>query len=240
MRGIRGIVFDLGNTLVPFGRAEFARLRDSLAGFLASRLPGADPLCLRRTIEQVETRLSVERERTLTESDPGHWIQGILSDLGAPLDASIVRGALELLHREFVNLIRVPPEVPPLLEGLARRFSLALLSNYWMVEPIHEALHRNDLARHFKAVLVSAELGVVKPHPALFREVLARLGLSAGEVLFVGDNRAADIAGAAALGMRTALTLEHAALAEERDQRGANGIIPDLLLPHLVDIDQYL
>lgn len=54
-------------------------------------------------------------------------------------------------------------------------------------------------------VIVSEELGYMKPVPEIFHEALRRLGLVAGpHVLFGGDNPDADIAGAQAVGMSTA------------------------------------
>lgn len=52
-------------------------------------------------------------------------------------------------------------------------------------------------------ILVSEEVGVKKPDPRVFALALDRLGLPAGEVLFVGDHPVNDVAGPAALGMRT-------------------------------------
>src|SRR5690349_24059658 len=42
-----------------------------------------------------------------------------------------------------------------------------------------------------------------KPDPAIFEHALNAIGVVPGETLFVGDNLANDIAGAAALGMHT-------------------------------------
>lgn len=53
---------------------------------------------------------------------------------------------------------------------------------------------------------VSAEaLGALKPHRAAFDEAVRVLGVPPAEILHVGDRLDADIAGAQAVGMRTAL-----------------------------------
>ena len=54
------------------------------------------------------------------------------------------------------------------------------------------------------AVVVSGEFGSHKPDPAIFRHALGKIGSSATETLFVGDNPVADVAGAARVGMHTA------------------------------------
>lgn len=56
----------------------------------------------------------------------------------------------------------------------------------------------------FDAVLLSNELAMAKPSPQIFRHTLDALGVEASRTLHVGDNPAADVAGAAAVGMKTA------------------------------------
>jgi putative hydrolase of the HAD superfamily len=49
----------------------------------------------------------------------------------------------------------------------------------------------------------SSEIGRRKPDAAIFEHALGAIGVDAADALFVGDTLATDIAGAAALGMRT-------------------------------------
>jgi HAD superfamily hydrolase (TIGR01509 family) len=51
------------------------------------------------------------------------------------------------------------------------------------------------------AVILSYEVGLVKPDPAIFHLVCDRLGISPAEILFVGDTPSADIEGPQAIGM---------------------------------------
>lgn len=55
------------------------------------------------------------------------------------------------------------------------------------------------MAFHFKA----DEVGFMKPHPAMFEQMLEHTGLSAHEVVHVGDNPEHDVAGAQSLGIKT-------------------------------------
>jgi putative hydrolase of the HAD superfamily len=54
------------------------------------------------------------------------------------------------------------------------------------------------------AVVISEAVGAKKPHPHIFHEALRRISCASERVLFVGDNPALDVVGAASLGMRTA------------------------------------
>jgi putative hydrolase of the HAD superfamily len=51
---------------------------------------------------------------------------------------------------------------------------------------------------------ISQDVGVAKPDPAIFAHALKTIGARAGTTLFVGDNPEHDVAGAKAVGMRTA------------------------------------
>jgi len=61
---------------------------------------------------------------------------------------------------------------------------------------------RWQLEARFDAVIISCEVGLSKPDPRIFRLCLDRLGLRAGETLFV-DDRADNIEGALRVGLRT-------------------------------------
>jgi putative hydrolase of the HAD superfamily len=80
---------------------------------------------------------------------------------------------------------------------------LGLLSNY--PRPIMDLIRvQRRLAETFDAVVVSAEVGQVKPDPAIFSLTLTRLGVPPGETLFV-DDRVENVAAAAAGGMQVLL-----------------------------------
>ena len=104
---------------------------------------------------------------------------------------------------------RVYPDVAPALAALAARgLRLAVISNWDdRLRPLLEAL---GLARHFQPIIVSGELGVHKPDPAIFAQALAGLGLPAAAVLHVGDHPEEDIAGATRAGL-TAVRIQRAA-----------------------------
>ena len=78
---------------------------------------------------------------------------------------------------------------------------------------------------------VEAEL-MGKPSPALFRLALDDLGLQAADVLMVGDDREADIAGGCAAGLRTALVRTGRA----EVSRPVPGADPDLVLESIADL----
>jgi putative hydrolase of the HAD superfamily len=109
---------------------------------------------------------------------------------------------------------RAYPEVPGTLARLrADGARLAVVSN-WDVS-LHHVLERTGLRRLVDAVVVSAELGVAKPDPAIFRAALERLGADADGAMHVGDSLEADVTGARAAGLDAVLVVRNGAVAPE-------------------------
>lgn len=105
---------------------------------------------------------------------------------------------------------RAYPEVPAALARLrAAGARLAVVSN-WDIS-LHDVLERTDLRRLVDAVVISAELGVAKPDPAIFRAALERLGVPADGALHVGDSVEHDVAGARAAGIEAVLVVRDGA-----------------------------
>jgi hypothetical protein len=73
-----------------------------------------------------------------------------------------------------------------------------------------------------------------KPAPLFYELVLAAAGCPVGQVLFVGDNFACDVAGPVAHGMRAALVRPDGLRPEEELPDGA------LLISHVQDLPQLL
>ena len=59
--------------------------------------------------------------------------------------------------------------------------------------------------RPLRHLVISSEVGWRKPAPGFFAALCARVGLPAGEVLLVGDDRVNDYDGATAAGLRAVL-----------------------------------
>lgn len=117
----------------------------------------------------------------------------------------------------------VYPDIEETLVELKRRgLALAVISNW--DERLPALLQEIELSRHFDTVVYSAECGVEKPHGAIFRICLDRLGVAAEEALHVGDSELEDIEGARAVGLK-ALRIDR--------RSGARAHLLDLLRPML-------
>jgi putative hydrolase of the HAD superfamily len=145
---------------------------------------------------------------------------------------------LETRYGAFVEVVAAPHYVEDLLRDLGARYAVGLLSNYPDGEAIRHTLDRLDLTRYFDAVVVSGDVGRVKPHALPFRIVLGRLDVAPEEALYVGDNWLGDIQGAKNAGMWAAHIVQYDT--PEKFDRRPGDHDADLIVEHLTDLRKVL
>ena len=96
------------------------------------------------------------------------------------------------------------PDASLVLAALRHRgYRLGIIAN----QPLgsEARLARFGLRDFFEVICASAEEGVSKPDPEIFRRAIARAGCTPAEAVMIGDRTDNDIAPAKALGMQTVL-----------------------------------
>ena len=238
MSGPRFVLFDYGNTLVPFGRDESEVVGRAVASVVASRVPGLEPLAFAERADRVRDRLIRATRLSGREVTNAEFASALAVEagIGEPPDG-FERELEERVGEAFVRVLRLPPDTLPVLDALSAGRRLGLVSNYYLARPLRRSLDRLGIRPRLTAAVISAEVGFVKPRPEPFLAALGALEAEPRECVFVGDNPAADVAGAAALGMRTVLTREwhRGALASDLEETGP-GMEPDLVVDRLADL----
>ena len=148
---------------------------------------------------------------------------------GFQLDGELVRGATDAFCGEFMRFVRLDPEAKNALERLRGRFRLGVVSNFAIPECVDKLLCLYGLDVFFDVVIVSAAVNKRKPHPEIFMKALEKLGVSAGETVFVGDTVDADVKGAKDAGMKTIYI-------ERREQEEAEVACPDWTIKSLNEL----
>jgi 2-haloacid dehalogenase len=80
----------------------------------------------------------------------------------------------------------IPGTVELLAELKARDFPLYALTN-WSAETFPLARERYDFLSWFREIVVSGEVGLVKPDPLIFQFAVERCGFQPGNTVFVDD-----------------------------------------------------
>lgn len=179
---IKAFVFDCGGVVLRDGDASAYAGWEQRLGLLSGEL--------RDRLYRSEAWALAERGK-LTE---GQYWGRVGAELGLNQDADVLA-----LCTDLWRAWEVDSQVLDVIDHLRPNYRVAMLSN--ATDALEAMLdQRYHIADRFDPILNSARLGVAKPEPAIYEEMLKRLELNAGEVLFV-DDRAENIAAAAALGV---------------------------------------
>lgn len=202
---IRFVYFDLGNVLVGFSHERAAA---QLAGLCHQTPAGVFRLLFDSPLQadyergKLDTSQVCARLREELDCDASNQeLETAIADIFWPLEGT----------RRIVDMLR--SSTNPLCESHAETRSaelpddsgairLGILSNTcdahwrWVIERtvpwIREA---------FPLRLLSFELGLAKPEPAIYRAAIAAAGVTADEILFI-DDRPENVAGALECGIR--------------------------------------
>ena len=183
---IKAILFDIGGVLVELDLDRCIRAFREILGF--ERITDLlDPSHQKGIYGEMEAgRLSAERfrELILAESRPGC----------TPEDVDRAMAAL---------LVGVPPVTARVVLDLQQRYPLYLLSNNNPISMARtwELFRECGIDEAFSGQFISWEMQLMKPSAACFEEVIRRVGLPAGEILFVDDNEA-NVLAARAVGLQ--------------------------------------
>lgn len=255
---LRAVTFDFGNTLLPVDEAGFRRVVDVTAAAAVDRLALGDPAAFRAVWDEERERQFREEVPQYREVDLGERFVRVLARLrGMPTPAADRRWdqaaaarwsepgeiawAVDAYSRAFVGAMPVPREVGPLLERLAGRYRLAILSNWPLAAAVDRYVEAAGWTRHLSAVVVSDRVGTIKPHPRIFAAARAALGDPPPEtILHVGDDWLADVVGAAEAGWRTAYLLARPRDSPLPGSIRDGSVVPDLELASLDQLEGLL
>lgn len=95
---------------------------------------------------------------------------------------------------------RLMPHVHEVLEYLSPKYNLYILSNGFKELQVHK-MRSSGIDKYFKKVVLSDDIGILKPWPEIFHFALSATQSQLNESLMIGDSWENDIVGAAGVGM---------------------------------------
>ena len=184
------ILFDADETLFDFKKAEKEAFKNTMIDF------GIDydesyhfntyeeiNSAIWKELEQgliTQQKLKVERFRRFIDKiemnfDENEFASTYMKYLG---DGSFLfEGALELI------------------EDLSNKYILSIVTNGLTIVQ-ERRIKKSVIAKYFKDIVISEEIGISKPHPDIFEHAINNLGeFSKDEILMIGDNIGSDIKG---------------------------------------------
>lgn len=208
---VRAVIFDLFDTLVDLRMDRLApvtiggRRAPGTTHALHQTLDARHPTELERFTEallQVDQRWRDGAMRSGVEFATTDRFSQVLDHLGVD-DTPLVEALTQVHMAALRDQAFAVPHHPEVLERMAQRVGLGLCSNFSHTPTALGVLEETGLRHFFADPVVSVDLGIRKPRREIFEATLERLGVGAADAIHVGDNLGADVAGAAALGIRT-------------------------------------
>jgi putative hydrolase of the HAD superfamily len=225
---IEAVLFDWGHTLVRSELTEELALEGTRIGLTAIGRNGLPrPQAINGYFsERLEELFPVDAE---VESDLRTINRDCFLHLGCELSDDEGERFLEATQRFWTESYETHPRIAEAIHRLREDgLKLALVSNN--VIPIRYFV----VPFTFDCIVLSSEVGKRKPHPAVFERALEELEVDPARAVFVGDRLDQDVAGAAALGMRTVQAAWF-----YRDENGQTAV-PDLVANDPLEVVEWL
>ncbi|MFE3452952.1 HAD family hydrolase [Nonomuraea sp. NPDC059194] len=198
---IRGVLFDIDDTLFDYTSAERAGLLGTLEaeGLLEAFPSPEEAVALWREIMEEEYTRFLVGELTFEEQRLVRVSRFLGRAVPEEEASAWYAGYAALMNAAWAAF----PDAAPVLEALAPRYRLGVVSNSTLSHQL-DKLTALGLLGHFgaAAIVCSSEYGKAKPYPGIFLEGCARLGLSPEQVAYVGDKYDVDALGAREAGLR--------------------------------------
>jgi HAD superfamily hydrolase (TIGR01509 family) len=168
MAGIRALIFDFGGVIV---RMVDDRPRLALAAQLGVPLSRMDDLVFFSETAQKASRGEITVRM--------HW-EAVRVALGIqPED-------MPRFLEQYWSADDVSWDLLDYIRSLKPRYKVGLLSNAW--DDLRQTMHdRWNIDRLFDELIISAEVGIVKPDPRIFHLAVGRLGVQPAEAVFIDD-----------------------------------------------------
>jgi YjjG family noncanonical pyrimidine nucleotidase len=190
-------LLDADGTLLDFHRAERHALDE-----IQRDLGIEDTDAFRETYHAVNAALwrAFEEGHLTAQQVREQRFREFLAKLQIEEDSDAISDAfLDVVVRETTFI----DGASAVLEELNRYVRTVLLTNGF-ADVQRRRIARLGLEHAFDEILISEEVGVAKPDPAIFEIALERMGKPARDaVLMVGDSLTSDIAGGARMGIDT-------------------------------------
>ncbi|MCK6485491.1 MAG: HAD family hydrolase [Phycisphaerae bacterium] len=186
---IRGIAFDLDDTLAP--EACFVE-----GGFRAVAVAFENEFGPPRETQAILRKL-------FNAGDRRRVFNALLAQLGRPDDPDLVARMVDV-YRAHCPIVELYQDAARAVAALHGHYALAVISDGFLTSQQNKAAAL-ELERWFDPIVLTDAWGrdYWKPHPRAFEELAARWSISAAELAYVADNPEKDFVAPKQLGWRS-------------------------------------
>ncbi len=203
----KAVFFDLGETLVTQNIEDSMVTRNALQEISKILPKPVSPETLFRLYMKGYKTNDAIRSEYNVEIPIQAWMRQLLKRVTEkePTDQLIEKSINIIIKARAANAVAFEDANETLRKLSRRRVKLGVISNVSSHEVALGILDKVRLAKYFDLVVTSAETGIRKPDPGIFRYALYQLSIGPEEAIMVGDSERHDIQGGYIAGLRTVL-----------------------------------
>jgi len=223
---IKGVFFDLYNTLIGYQPSR-EEMTVKLLAELGYTINEDDLYLPVNKADEYFYQQNAQKPISLRESAEqmavwSHYYRIILEEIGIEPKPELINNLIS----RWKNLkweMTLYQDVIPCLENLKKRnLKIGLISN--AEKDMSELFNKTGLNKYLETVVISQEVGVTKPNPLIFQAALKKSGLTAKEVLYIGDQYQVDYMGAMNVGLNPVLLDRRNCYLDLKDCRRITGL----------------
>ena len=240
---VNGVIFDLGSTLIEF-RGDwgdiFRGMSQDLIAYLRYHGFVMDFEQFDRRYQEIVDQFYSRGQQDWIEYTAEYTLRYALAEFGYPeVSDQVLKESLASAYAEGERLWQPFNDVYHTLDTLKEHgYRIGLISNARDAANVERLIDQAHLRPWLDPIVISANAGVRKPNPRIFKIVLDYWQLPPDRVVMVGDMLGADILGAHHAGMRGVW----ATMQTEREANAAHvqTIVPDATIASLSELPALL
>lgn len=239
----KAVLFDLGYTLIYFD-CETTTTLDRMDAAMFDSLQASGVKIERGPfLEQFNSRIrayEAERDTEFIEHTSAFILLSVLQESGLPRPPqNVIKSALKARFSFSQACWKLEEDVHPVLENLrADGYRMGVISNASDEDDVQTLIDNAGLRPYFDVIVSSAGVGIRKPNPRIFLNVLSQLGVEPGRAVMVGDTLGADILGAHNAGIFAVWITRWANKTANRDH--LDTIQPDAVIASISELPSLL
>ncbi len=185
---VKGIFFDLGWTLLCPASGDWMFSHFARRYFPEEKLAALPQDRLAAVKREATQYLDTHHRLSTVEEEYQQFSQYFLMLAEAFPQLGLGKGDIEKIAGDKVHALDnyyLFPDTLSTLESLRGRYKLGVISDTW--PSIVPVLEHFGLSPFFDCATYSYTLGVYKPHPRMYQDALAKMGLPPEQTVFIDD-----------------------------------------------------
>jgi len=239
MAKFKGLLFDLGNTLLHFNGTwpeVFSQADQELYAALAAGGYTLDQESFKTEFRARLNQYYLQREAEFIEHTTAYVLRNLMDELGfGEIPDKIIRPALKKMYAVSQEHWLLEDDCLPTFQTLKQQgYRLGVISNASDDNDVQTLVDDSGIRPYIDFALTSAACGIRKPNPRIFMLGIESWGYSTDEVAMIGDTLGADILGGRNAGIFSIWITRRADTPGNRDH--AATIIPDAQIETLAGL----